>query len=337
MLASERRVLVPPHPALLSPPPARAPLLALGGATMGTTWSVKLLLPQDVTIVAARGAIEAALARVIAEMSQWEPGSDISRYNRAPAGSWHVLPEHFRRVLDRALALARDTGGAYDPTIGALVDLWGFGPGGPRPSIPDDASIAAALDRTRAEGGWQRVRRDGDRALQPGAARLDFASIAKGYAVDLVSEGLSRLGIACHLVEIGGELRGEGVKLDLQPWWVALEEPLPGAAETLVALHGLSVATSGDARRYVERGGRRYGHTLDPRTGYPIDDRLAAVTVLAPDCMTADALATALSVLGPEAGMDYAARHAIAARFLLRAAKRPAELVTPAFVRMMEA
>lgn len=336
MLASERRVLVPPHPALLSPPPGRAPLYTLGGATMGTTWSVKLLLPRGVALGDARRAVETVLATVIEQMSQWEPGSDISRYNRAPAGSWHVLPEHFRRVLDRALNLAGDTDGAYDPTIGALVDLWGFGPGGPRAAIPKETSIAAAMDHLRAAGGWQRVLRDGDRVLQPGAARLDFASIAKGYAVDLVSEGLRRLGIACHLVEIGGELRGEGVKRDLQPWWVALEEPFPGAPETLVALHGLSVATSGDTRRYVERGGRRYGHTLDPRTGHPIADRLASVTVLAGDCMTADALATALSVLGPERGMDYAARRGIAARFLLRTEERPAELITPAFALMAE-
>lgn len=336
MLASERRVLVPPRPALLPPPPARAPLHALCGATMGTTWSVKLLLPQGVTVDAARGEVEAALAQVIAAMSQWEPASDLSRYNRAPAGTWHVLPAHFRRVLDHALDLAGDTDGAYDPTIGALVDLWGFGPGGPRVSPPAAAAIAAAMAPIRAQGGWARVARDGERVLQPGAARLDFSSIAKGYAVDLVCERLAGLGVHCHLVEIGGELRGEGVKRDLQPWWVALEEPLGAARETVVALHGLAVATSGDARRFFDLGGRRYGHTLDPRTGRPVDDRVAAVTVLARDCMTADAQATALTVLGPEAGMAYATKRHIAARFILRTAKRPEELVTPAFALMME-
>ena len=340
MLDLERRVLVPHRapgrPALPSPPPTGAPFYTLGGTTMGTTWSVKLLLAPPATIGATRAAIEAALAQVIDEMSQWEPGSAISRFNRAPAGTWHRLPPGFLRVLDHGLALAGDTDGAYDPTIGALVDLWGFGPAGRRQAPPEGDAIAHALGEIRARGGWARLRRDGDRALQPGAARLDFSSIAKGYAVDLVSARLSALGIANHLVEIGGELRGEGVKSDLQPWWIALEEPLGAGRDTVVALHGLAVATSGDARRFVERDGRRFGHTLDPRTGSAIDDRVAAVTVLAPDCMTADALATALTVLGPEAGLAFAARRGIAARFLLRTAKRPEELVTPAFARMMD-
>lgn len=339
---AERRVLVPTldaaHLAPRRDPAPASALLALGGQTMGTTWTAKLLLPGTVALVAVRAAIDAALARVIAQMSQWEGGSDLSRYNRAAAGTWHVLPPDFRHVLDGALATARDTDGAYDPTIGALVDLWGFGTGQRRQSPPSADEIARVLDAIRAEGGWQRVAIDGDRVLQPGAVRLDFSSIAKGHAVDLVSQGLTALGVPNHLVEIGGELRGEGMKLDRQPWWVALEEPLGAQRDTVVALHGLSIATSGDARRFFDLGGRRYGHTLDPRTGYPVDDRVAAVTVLARDCMTADALATALTVLAPEAGMAHAIRRNIAARFLLRSrtAKRPEELVSPAFAQMME-
>jgi thiamine biosynthesis lipoprotein len=341
-MIAERRVLVPTlDQTHLAPRRAAAPaaaLLALGGETMGTTWSVKLMLPGTVSLPAVRAAIDEALVRVIAQMSQWEAGSDLSRYNRAPAGTWHVLPKDFRHVLDAALAMARDTGGAYDPTIGALVDLWGFGPVQRRQAPPDAGDVGRVLDDIRAAGGWQRVAIDGDRVQQPGAIRLDFSSIAKGHTVDLVSQALTALGAPDHLVEIGGELRGEGMKSDRQPWWVALEEPLGARRDTVVALHGLAVATSGDARRFFDLGGRRYGHTLDPRTGHPVDDRVAAVTVLAPGCMTADALATALTVLGPEAGMAHAIRRDIAARFLLRtgAAKRPEELVSPAFAQMME-
>jgi FAD:protein FMN transferase len=346
MTVAERRVLVPPldptHLAQPAVPSGPQPLLALGGETMGTTWSTKLALPDTVSLPAVCAAIGDALARVIAQMSQWEAESDLSRYNRAAPGTWHAIPAAFRQVLDGALATARDTGGAYDPTIGALVDLWGFGPAPRRKAPPDADAIADAIADIRARGGWQRVAIDGDRVKQPGAVRLDLSSIAKGYAVDLVSQELVALGVRDHLVEIGGELRGEGVKPGRQPWWVALEEPFGAARDTVVALHGLSVATSGDARRFFDLGGRRYGHTLDPRTGYPVDDRVAAVTVLARDCMTADAQATALTVLGPEAGMAYAIRRDIAARFLLRpparpgAAKRPEELVSPAFAQMME-
>lgn len=341
-MIAERRVLVPTlDPPHLAPRGASAPasaLLALGGQTMGTTWTAKLMLPGTVALAAVRAAIDAALARVIAQMSQWEAGSDLSRYNRAAAGIWHVLPPDFRHVLDGALSTARDTAGAYDPTIGALVDLWGFGPVQRRQAPPDADEIGRVLEAIRAEGGWQRVAIDGDRVLQPGAVQLDFSSIAKGHAVDLVSQGLTAIGAPDHLVEIGGELRGEGMKPDRQPWWVALEEPLGAQRDTVVALHGLAIATSGDARRFFDLGGRRYGHTLDPRTGHPVDDRVAAVTVLARDCMTADALATALTVLGPEAGMAYAIRRDIAARFVLRSrtAKRPEELVSPAFAQMME-
>lgn len=333
-----RRVLVPRVLAPLARPPGPQAACILTGQSMGTTWTVTLALPGAVSPASARTAIESTLAQVVAEMSQWQADSDVSRFNRAPAGSWQAAPAGFRHVLAAALATARDTGGAYDPTIGRLVDLWGFGPGPPRRSPPGPVAIGSVLDSIRSAGGWQRIAIQGGRAWQPGAAQLDFSSIAKGYAVDLVSARLAAMGIASHLVEIGGELRGVGVRPDRQPWWVALEEPLGATRETLVALHGIAVATSGDARRFFVRDGRRYGHTLDPRTGYPVDDRVAAVTVLAQDCMTADAQATALTVLGPEAGMAYAIRRDIAARFVLRsrAAKRPEELVSPAFAAMME-
>lgn len=263
-------------------------------------------------------------------MSQWESGSVLSRFNAAPAGSWHELPGEFFKVLDHALSLARETGGAYDPTIGALTELWGFGASGRRSELPP----APVVDKARARCGWQRVRLDMSRraAFQPGGAQIDLSSIAKGFAVDLMSEALSRRGIADHLVEIGGELRGSGTKPDLSPWWVEIE----GAGDLVIALHGISIATSGDARRYIEDRGRKLSHTLDPRSGRPIPDDLAFVTVLDCSCMKADALATALSVLGAEAGMGFARERGIAARFVLRGPGGPIERMTPAFAEMAE-
>ncbi|BBK34433.1 FAD:protein FMN transferase [Allostella humosa] len=290
--------------------------MALAGRTMGTTWQVRFVAPRDAGPGVVRAAIEAVFDRVIAEASGWEPDSALCRFNRAAAGTVEMLPAGLFGVLQHAVALARATGGACDPTVAPLVDLWGFGPPGPRHDRPTDAAIAAA----HAHVGWERLLLDPERraALQPGGLALDLSGIAKGWAVDLASVALTDIGIRSHLVEVGGELRGEGVKPDGQPWWVALEQP-PGAAgpETLVALHGLSVATSGNYRRCFDRDGRRFAHTIDPRTGWPVADAVPAVTVLHASCMAADALATALTVMGPDAGMDHARRHDLAVLFVL--------------------
>jgi thiamine biosynthesis lipoprotein len=326
-----RRVLIPSHVPTLAPLAGRAAqvvsnVVSLAGETMGTSWSVKAVTrtpPEHLGPL-----IERCLSLVVAQMSQWQSGSDLSRFNSAPAGM-HALPDEFFLVLQYALALARDTGGAYDPTLGALTELWGFGASGRRRAKPGPA----AIDQARARGGWQRVTLDASRrtAFQPGGVQIDLSSIAKGFAVDLVSGALVKCGIADYLVEIGGELRGSGTKPDLSPWWVEIE----GACDLVIALQGISIATSGDARRYFDDGGRRLSHTLDPRTGRPIADDLASVTVIASSCMKADALATALSVLGMEEGMRFAAARAIAARFVIRGAGGPVERMTPAFAEMV--
>nr|WP_240990333.1 FAD:protein FMN transferase [Cupriavidus taiwanensis] len=334
------RVLVPVAlRAPPAPPPAGACLRRWGGPTMGTSWSVAALLPPGADAGAIGAGIRAVLDRVIAQMSNWEAASDLSRFNRAPPGSWQALPADCFAVLQAALQVARDSGGAYDPSAGPLVDLWGFGPA-PAPARhapPSPDQVRAA----RARCGWARIETDaaGRLAWQPGGVALDFCAIAKGFAVDAVARFLCEQGLHHHLTEIGGELRGHGVKPDGMPWWVALEAP-PGAGgddarQTLVALHGLSVATSGDYRRYFDSDGRRYAHTIDPRTGYPASHALASVTVIHPQCMLADALSTALTVLGPDAGMAHARRHGIAARFLVRTADGFLEHLSPAFAAML--
>lgn len=302
----------------------------LGGETMGTTWSVKLVA-ADVPNGLFAGITD-VLAQVIAQMSTWEPGSDLSRFNAAPAGTWHVLPDGLFTVLEQALALAEDSGGTFDPTIGPVVNLWGFGPEGGR-AVPAAERIATALGHC----GWRRLLLDrhGRRALQPGGLHVDLSGIAKGYAVDLVARHVSEAGVAAWLVEIGGELRGQGVKPDGSPWWAALETPAGIASETIVALHGLSVATSGDYRRFFMDGETRHAHTIDPRTGRPVAGDLASVSVLHPDCMRADGLATVLGVLGVEDGMVWARERNVAARFLSRDGADFRERTTPAFDAML--
>jgi len=320
------------------PPTARpsgATVVEFGGPTMGVSWRVKAVAPPGFDLDRGQAPVQAALNAVVAQMSPWEPRSDISRFNHAPAGAWMNLPNAFQHVLDRALHWAQASDGAFDPAIGRLVDLWGFGPPGAVEIPPSDAVIAAAL----AEGGWDRLARDGRRVFQPGGLALDLSGIAKGFGVDEVSAVLRRLGLVDHLVEIGGELRGEGVKPDGEPWWAEIAAPpglaLPGGP-ILAALHGLSIATSGDYRRVLEHDGRRYAHTLDPRTGRPVEAGLRSASVIAATCMDADALCTVLTVLGPEEGARFAQEHGVAAFMLVEGEAGVREIVSPALAAMLD-
>ena len=286
---------------------------SLTGRTMGTSWSVRLVMPAGASLDAAGQQVQAALDEVVAEMSHWEAASLLSRFNNAVPGEWRDLPPGFCHVLSAALDIASLTDGAYDPTIGPLVDLWGFGPVAARIAPPAPDAIAQA----RQCVGWNRLAldRDARRVRQPGGCRLDLSAIAKGHGVDRAAAALRGLGIGDFLVEVGGELRGEGMKPDGSPWWVALERPpgSTGADETLIALHQLSVATSGDYRRYFESGGRRYSHSIDPRTGVPVANGVVSASVIHTSCMMADVFSTAITILGAEAGMALARAQDLAA------------------------
>ncbi|ODT62622.1 MAG: thiamine biosynthesis protein ApbE [Phenylobacterium sp. SCN 69-14] len=318
----------------LSPEAARPPggvLASFGGPTMGVAWSVTATTPQGFDIAGVQAQVQGLLNRIVGQMSTWEPDSDISRFNALPAGGWIDMPAAFAHVLARSLHWAKLSGGAFDPTAGRLVDLWGFGPAGAVGTPPSRPRLDEALSAC----GWDRLAVDGARAYQPGGLSLDFSGIAKGFAVDEVSRALTVLGLPHHLVEIGGELRGQGTKPDGQPWWADIEAPpeapLPGGP-IRVALHGLSIATSGDYRRSFTHAGRRYAHTLDPRTGEPVRHGLRAVTVLDRTCIDADALCTVLGVLGPTDGPVFAQAHGLAAYFLLE----DGEILSPRLAAMMD-
>jgi thiamine biosynthesis lipoprotein len=311
--------------------PAAADVQSLSGETMGTTWALKLVLPADVTLEDIQSVVQCQLDRIVAEMSTWLPSSNISSFNSAHADSLHELPVDLCTVLDHALNVARMTHGAFDPTIGLLINRWGFGPAGRFAPAP----LPLEISQLRERCGWTRLVLDPIRRMiiQPGGLSVDLSAIAKGFAVDRVAELLDLMGVQHFLLEIGGELRGQGIKPDGMPWWVALETALE---PTLIALHRLSVATSGDYRRFYENGHARYSHTLDPRTGRPITNGVACVTVLHESCMHADALSTALTVMGVEEGMAFAKRNGIAARFLLRKNYGLEERMTPAFAAMLD-
>lgn len=334
-----RAVLIP-HDLDPAVPPPGSRVHACGGATMGTTWSARVAAGAVPGLAGELQAeLQAELNSVVAQMSHWEPDSLLSRYNRAPAGTWTDLPAPFFEVMDYALWAYAASGGAYDPAAGALVDLWGFGPVRRHDQAGFYAPDSDAVARVQAQCAHARpvLDRARRRLLQPGGAVLDLSSIAKGHAVDRLALCLERRGLRHWLVEVGGELRGAGVKPDGQPWWVEVESVPDGAApQAVVALHGLAIATSGDYRQYFTQGTRRASHTLDPRTGRPIANNVASVTVLAPRCMAADALSTVLTVLGPGDGLAFAEGRALAARFLVRRPDGLEEIRTTAWKALLQ-
>lgn len=315
-------------------------IATLGGQTMGTTWSVKLVVPRRHDLHRLHAGIQQTLDAVVAQMSTWEPDSDISRYNRAGAGSWHRLPGGFGEVMQAAFEVAQASGGAFDPSVGPMVALWGFGAHAGAQRVPSPSEVDAA--RTRS--GWTRLQwRDGGRELlQPGGIELDLSGIAKGYGVDAVQRQLRERGIAGALVEVGGELFGYGRKPDGQPWRVLVEsapeeDDASGLPPRVLALDGLAVATSGDRwHRFDADDGQRYSHTFDPRLGRPVERAAAAVSVVAGDTTRADAWATAFTVLGPERGIALADARGLAVRFLVRTAHGVAEHLSQAFVHRLE-
>ena len=318
------------------PPGSSSVHCHIGGESMGTTWRVEFYSSNPSQAGEVKRSVEQVLILVVDQMSHYQHDSDLSRFNRSRGGRWVDLPTALYRVLEAALSVARESGGAFDPTLGRLVNAWGFGPGTPRNAPPPDAEIGDALARR----GWDRLLLDSRRrrAWQPGGVMLDLSSIAKGFAVDETARLLDEAGIASYLVEAGGEFRSRGLKPDGQPWWIAIEPPpetetLP---EVVIALCGQSVATSGDYRRYFEHGGVRYPHTLDARTGAPILHALESVTVVHDVCMLADAYSTAILALGVQPGLQLAGKLGLAALLVARTETGPRHYCTSAFQAMLD-
>ena len=309
------------------------------GESMGSGWMLSFVGAAD-SVDTVRKEAQRRLDQVDAQMSTWKADSDLSRYNKAPAETWVEVPVDLYQVIAAALKLAAETGGAYDPSVGPLVDLWGFGPSPARRAPPDAATIA----EMRARTGWQRIQLDpiAHRVWQPGGSRIDLSSIAPGFAVDWIAQFLESQGHHDYLIEVGGELRGQGSKPDGTPWQVAIQRPLDNDradgeidAQHVLGLTDAALGSSGDYRHFFEDGGRRYAHRIDPRTGYPLDNNVASVTVMSANCQDADPLATALSVLGVEQGLAFAVKRGIAVLYILRTANGFEERMSPGFAAML--
>jgi thiamine biosynthesis lipoprotein len=265
-------------------------------------------------------------------MSTYRNDSELTQFNRYLGADWFAVSAETVAVVAEAQRLAELSEGAFDVTVGPLVNLWGFGPDPRLATIPPADELAAA--RERVGYGMLEYRRDPP-ALRKARPDLyvDLSSIAKGFAVDQVATAIEKLGATDYLVEVGGELRTRGLSSRGEPWRVAIERPIPGqrSVERVIEPGDSALATSGDYRNYFELDGRRFSHTIDPATGQPIDHDLASVTVLHPSATVADGLATALLVQGAERGLLLCEKHAIAALMIVRAGDGFQERTSSAF------
>ncbi len=288
----------------------------LNGKTMGTTYVIKYVAPGTApSSDTIHAEIKKRLADVNNQMSTYIPTSEISRFNQSTAidTPFPVSPG-LASVVAESFRIHQRTDGAFDITVGPLVNLWGFGP---EKKTLDRIPDAAELEARRALVGMDKLElRDNALLKRIPGLYVDLSAIAKGYGVDVVATYLESQGITDYMVDIGGEVRTSGTNVKKAIWRIAIEKPASGTQpqgmEAIVALDTVAMATSGSYRNFFEVMGQRFSHTIDPRTGHPITHGLVSISVIAKTCMEADGLATALNVLGPEAALDLAERHKIA-------------------------
>jgi thiamine biosynthesis lipoprotein len=309
---------------------ARAETATIRGATMGTTYQIKLAdAPVDVDAEGLRSDVDRTLADIDRQMSTYRPDSELSQFNRAKAGTWFPVSPAVAEVTAAAQEISAKTDGALDVTVGPLVKLWHFGPkqiddssrgndAASKFTPPTDESILQA----RQLVGYEKL----EVQQQPPALRkkvdgleVDLSSIASGYAIDQLSQLLADRGVKNFMVEIGGEVRAHGKREDGRTWLIAVERPTASGKREIampVPLSDAAIATAGDYRKFFEFEGRRYSHVIDPATGRPVVHALASVTVVADTCLAADGWDTPLLVLGPKRGYECAQKNGVAALFI---------------------
>ncbi len=317
----------------------REPELAgFEGLVMGTGYSVRY---GGAVIKDLDREVLAVLQDVDTHMSTWRPDSELSMLNHSVDGDWQSMSSATTQVIAHAMSTSARTQGAFDATVGPLVDLWGFGAGatpgsdGSRGQRPAMQSIS----RTLAQIGHEFIEVDLEanavRKRKPGI-QLDLSGIAKGHAVDRVTAALDAQGLESYLVEVGGELAAKGRKPDGSAWKVAIEKPEVGRRDVfrVLELENRAIATSGDYRNFFDDGGQRYSHAIDPRTGQPVNNGLASVSVVSDSTMAADALSTSLMIMGADEAMAFAEQHDIAAQLILKSGSSLVERHSSAFAAL---
>lgn len=310
-------------------------LVSFNGDIFGSFYQVSIADPLD---TGRQEEIEQGILDELHEvdesMSTWRDDSELSALNQAPIGEWQTISNEFMTVLEISQEVHDLSNGAFDVTVGNLVNLWSFGPEAEPEQVPDET----VLEKRLATVGMDAVELDSDesRVRRLRDVYVDLSGVAKGFATDEVAAWLDRQGIENYLVNIGGEVKVKGHRNGTSGLWrIGIEVPrdtLEPQAEHVIGLEDVSIATSGDYRHYFEQDGKRYSHTIDPRTGRPITHHLASISVVHPSNAYADAWATALTVLGEEEGMDVAIREDIPVMMLVRAGDSWESRVSPAFV-----
>lgn len=312
----------------------KGPTVEFTGETMGTYYRVKIYPEQPAGIPTAptmEDAVRRELQNVDETMSTYRADSELSRFNRDPSLEPFRFSEDTFKVIQLSQRISEQTGGAFDITVGPLVNAWGFGPEGDV-DPPTDERLADLRERV----GYELI------ALDPveltvtkkhPEVYVDLSAVAKGFAVDQVAEALDELGVENYMVEVGGEVRTLGTNAEGVPWQIGIETPddSVGGVHALVPLSGLAMATSGDYRNYTEQDGEILSHTIDPRTGRPVPHSVASVTVVHHTCAYADALATGMMVLGPDEGIPLAEEIGLPVLFLLHSEDGFEERASKAF------
>jgi len=314
------------------------PSYDLHGSTMGTTFNVTLIAPPAAAnLDHLQSSIQEKLEYIENIASTYRNDSEISRFNANPSTDWVVVNPELCDMIAAAQTVSDATGGAFDITVGPLVNLWGFGPPQSERELPTDEEVAAA----QLKVGNVKLQTDCEQSLLRKTIAdvyVDLSGWAKGYAVDEIAALLDASQLTNYLVEIGGELRVSGHNAEQRKFAIAVEKPLQNNKMdySIVRLSNVAVATSGDYRNFYEHDGQHYSHTIDPRTGRPVTHELTGVTVVSESTAYADAMATALLVLGPEEGPGLAEQLDIASYFLVRTEHGIEEISTSQFKKMRQ-
>ncbi len=314
-------------------------LIEFNGSTMGTTYSIKITDKVELDEKAKsdlQSKIDSILAEVNNQMSTWQKDSEISQFNNMKDTSWFAISKDFAFVVKSAIEVSEKSEGAFDITIGPLINLWGFGPKSKPHTIPTDEEIKEAkksigFGKLRVDEALTKIKKDDENIY------ISLAAIAKGFGVDKVSNYLTEEQYKSHMVEIGGEVRTAGKNHLGKNWKIGISVP-DGSnhIQKIVPLNNSSIATSGDYRNYFEEDGVRYSHTIEPSTGKPITHKLASVSVIHKDCTLADAMATAIDVLGPELGYELAISEKLPVFMIVKSDKGFVEKMTPKFKTILE-
>lgn len=315
---------------------SQLPSLALQGTAMGTTFNITIIdPPQDAPLQQIDAEIRQLLDDVENLASTYRDHSELSRLNARPEPGWVHISGELCDLLSQALEVSEQSGGAFDFTVGPLVNRWGFGPEQQPLVPPDDSELQAAMSKV----GFRHVAVDCEKASiqrTVSGMYIDLSGWAKGFAIDRLALLLDDYQIDNYLVELGGELRARGRNASRELFAIAIEKPTldRGLQHSVLRISDSAVASSGDYRNYFEHQGKRFSHTIDPRTGRPIEHDLTAVTVVNESAAYADAMATALLVLGPDAGMAMAEKLNLAALFLVRSTEDVIETPSTAYRRL---